>query len=34
MSEDLTLSLFDSLEQVPDPRRERTKLHQLGFAEQ
>ncbi len=29
MSEDLTLSLFDSLEQVPDPRRERTKLHQL-----
>ncbi len=29
MSENLTLSLFDSLEQVPDPRRERTKLHQL-----
>ena len=29
MSEDLSLSLFDSLEQVPDPRRERTKLHQL-----
>ncbi|MBC7909804.1 MAG: ISAs1 family transposase, partial [Pyrinomonadaceae bacterium] len=29
MSEDLSLSLFDTLEQVPDPRRERTKLHQL-----
>jgi hypothetical protein len=29
MSEDLSLSLFDSLEQVPDPRRERTKLHLL-----
>ncbi len=29
MSEDVCLSLFDSLEQVPDPRRERTKLHQL-----
>ena len=29
MSEELSLSLFDSLEQVPDPRRERTKLHQL-----
>jgi predicted transposase YbfD/YdcC len=29
MSEDLSLSLFDSLDQVPDPRRERTKLHQL-----
>jgi predicted transposase YbfD/YdcC len=29
MSEELSLSLFDSLDQVPDPRRERTKLHQL-----
>ena len=29
MSEELSLSLFDTLEQVPDPRRERTKLHQL-----
>ncbi len=29
MSEDLSRSLFDSLGQVPDPRRERTKLHQL-----
>ena len=29
MSADFSLSLFDSLEQVPDPRRERTKLHQL-----
>lgn len=29
MSEDLSHSLFDSLGQVPDPRRERTKLHQL-----
>jgi predicted transposase YbfD/YdcC len=29
MSEPISLSLFDSLEQVPDPRRERTKLHQL-----
>jgi predicted transposase YbfD/YdcC len=29
MSEELSLSLFDSLEQVPDPRRERTKLHRL-----
>src|SRR5215210_8490788 len=29
MSEDLSLSLFDSLDQVPDPRRERTKLQQL-----
>jgi len=29
MSEDPSLSLFDSLGQVPDPRRERTKLHQL-----
>jgi len=29
MSEDLSLSLFDSLGQVPDPRRERTKLHLL-----
>ncbi len=29
MSEDLSLWLFDTLEQVPDPRRERTKLHLL-----
>jgi len=29
MSEDLSRSLFDSLEQVPDPRRERTQLHRL-----
>ncbi len=29
MSEELPLSLFDTLGQVPDPRRERTKLHQL-----
>jgi len=29
MSEDFSLSLFDSLGQVPDPRRERTRLHQL-----
>jgi predicted transposase YbfD/YdcC len=29
MSEELSPSLFDSLDQVPDPRRERTKLHQL-----
>ncbi len=29
MSPDPSLSLFDSLDQVPDPRRERTKLHQL-----
>ena len=29
MSEEPSLSLFDSLGQVPDPRRERTKLHQL-----
>jgi predicted transposase YbfD/YdcC len=29
MSESAALSLFDSLEQVPDPRLERTKLHQL-----
>jgi len=29
MSQELSLSLFDSLEQVPDPRRERTKLHRL-----
>jgi predicted transposase YbfD/YdcC len=29
MSEELSLSLFDTLEQVPDPRRERTKLHLL-----
>lgn len=29
MSEELSLSLFDSLDQVPDPRRERTKLHRL-----
>ena len=29
MSEPLSLSLFDSLGQVPDPRIERTKLHQL-----
>jgi len=29
MSEELSLSLFDSLGQVPDPRRERTRLHQL-----
>jgi predicted transposase YbfD/YdcC len=29
MSQDPSLSLFDSLDQVPDPRRERTKLHQL-----
>jgi len=29
MSEPISLSLFDSLDQVPDPRRERTKLHQL-----
>src|SRR3954469_10467222 len=29
MGEDLSLSLFDSLDQVPDPRRERTRLHQL-----
>lgn len=29
MSEDLSLSLFDSLDHVPDPRRERTKLHRL-----
>ena len=28
MSEELSLSLFDSLEHAPDPRRERTKLHQ------
>jgi predicted transposase YbfD/YdcC len=29
MSESVVLSLFDSLCQVPDPRMERTKLHQL-----
>ena len=29
MSESTTLSLFDTLGQVPDPRMERTKLHQL-----
>ena len=29
MSEPVSLSLFDSLEEVPDPRVERTKLHQL-----
>jgi predicted transposase YbfD/YdcC len=29
MSEELSLSLFDSLSHVPDPRRERTKRHQL-----
>lgn len=29
MSEPVSRSLFDSLEEVPDPRRERTKLHQL-----
>ncbi len=29
MSQDLSHSLFDTLGQVPDPRRERTKLHQL-----
>lgn len=29
MSEPVSLSLFDSLEEVPDPRRERTKLHRL-----
>ncbi len=29
MREELSLSLFDSLDQVPDPRRERTRLHQL-----
>ena len=29
MSEPVALSLFDSLGQVPDPRMERTKLHQL-----
>jgi predicted transposase YbfD/YdcC len=29
MSEPVFLSLFDSLEEVPDPRRERTKLHRL-----
>lgn len=29
MSESASLSLFDSLSQVPDPRLDRTKLHQL-----
>ncbi|MCA1607172.1 MAG: ISAs1 family transposase [Acidobacteria bacterium] len=29
MSESVTLSLFDSLGQVPDPRMERTRLHRL-----
>src|SRR5215208_5979133 len=29
MSEPISLSLFDSLGEVADPRRERTKLHQL-----
>lgn len=29
MSDSATLSLFDSLGQVPDPRMERTRLHQL-----
>ncbi len=29
MSENPSLSLFDTLGQVPDPRRERTRLHQL-----
>ncbi len=29
MSDSVPLSLFDSLGEVPDPRRERTKLHQL-----
>src|SRR5205085_8326228 len=29
MSESAALSLFDSLSQVPDPRLDRTKLHQL-----
>jgi len=29
MSEPVSLSLFDSLGEVPDPRRERTRLHQL-----
>jgi predicted transposase YbfD/YdcC len=29
MSESVALSLFDSLSQVPDPRLDRTKLHQL-----
>jgi predicted transposase YbfD/YdcC len=30
MSESAALSLFDSLSQVPDPRLDRTKLHQLA----
>ena len=30
MSESVSLSLFDSLSQVPDPRLDRTKLHQLA----
>jgi hypothetical protein len=30
MSESVALSLFDSLSQVPDPRLDRTKLHQLA----
>ena len=29
MSDSVTPSLFASLGEVPDPRRERTKLHQL-----
>jgi len=29
MSDPVSLSLFDSLGEVPDPRRERTKLHHL-----
>jgi predicted transposase YbfD/YdcC len=29
MGDSVTFSLFDSLGEVPDPRRERTKLHQL-----
>lgn len=30
MSESVSLSLFESLSQVPDPRLDRTKLHQLA----
>lgn len=30
MSESVSLTLFDSLSQVPDPRLDRTKLHQLA----
>jgi hypothetical protein len=29
MSQPVSLSLFDSLEELPDPRRERTKLHRF-----